>query len=79
MTDDKVELELESELVQDYSQFEIVDVETTNSMRMWTLKDCDEKNKTINAFRKEAPVAIRIITSTINASVQEVKRNMKIL
>ena len=82
MTDDKVELDIESE-TGDYSQFEIVDVETTNSTRMLTLKDCDEKNKTmtkaINAFRKEAPVAIRIITSTINVSVQEVKRNMEIL
>ena len=50
-----------------------MDVETTNSTRMLTLLDCDEKNKqmqkAMNAFRKEAPTAIRIKTSTINASV----------
>ena len=44
MADDKVELDLESE-TGDYFQFEIVDVETTNSTRMLTLLDCDEKNK----------------------------------
>merc|ERR1711867_72723 len=35
--------------------------------------------KRIENFRRDAPVAMRAITSTINASVQEVKRNMRIL
>merc|ERR1711867_166816 len=35
--------------------------------------------KRIENFCRDAPVAMRAITSTINASVQEVKRNMRIL
>ena len=50
MADKKVELDLTSE-EGDYSKFEIVDVETTNSTRMLTLLDCDEKNKQMQKAR----------------------------
>ena len=85
MADDaKVDLTNE---VEELEEFEIVNVEETKATGMLTLNDCDSSDakkktdmqKRIENFRKEAPVAMRIITSTINASVQEVKRNMKIL
>ena len=85
MADDaKVDLTNE---VEELEEFEIVNVEETKATGMLTLNDCDasdakkksDMQKRIENFRKDAPVAMRVITSTINASVQEVKRNIRIL
>ena len=82
--DAKVDL---TEVEEIEEEFVIVDTEETKRTRMLTLNDCDavdakkksDMQKRIENFRKDAPVAMRAITSTINAAIQEVKRNMRIL
>ena len=85
--DKKVDLTIEEA---DYSSFKVVDVDKTNSTGFLTFHDCegritrkDEEKKVmqtaIETFRKEAPKSLRVITSTINAATQEVRRNIKVL
>ena len=86
MADDtKTDLTDEVEEIQE--EFEIVDIKETKRTGMLTLNNCDasdakkksDMQKRIENFSRDAPVAMRAITSTINASIQEVKRNMRIL
>ena len=87
MSEDKVE---GSPDLADYSHFKIVDVEKTEVSGILTFHNVegritrqDEEKKAmqtaIDTFRKEAPKAIRVITSTVNAATQQVKMNIKVL
>ena len=86
MGDDKVNLTTETA---DYSNFKVINVDETASTGILTFHDCEgrikrkdeekkQMQKAIDEFRKEAPKALRVITSTINATTQEVKRNIRI-
>ena len=84
---DDTKVDLIDEVEELEEEFVIVNIEETKRTGMLTLNDHDasdakkksDMQKRIENFRRDAPVAMRAITSTINASVQEVKRNMRIL
>ena len=87
MGDEKVNLTTENA---DYSDFKVINVEETVTTGVLTFHDCEGRimkkdvekkamQEAIDEFRKEAPKALRVIASTINASTQEVRRNIRIL